>query len=69
MGLIREPKNVDFTVQSEPWTALELRDFRKLMNEIKAKNSKPKLKVLKIRKYQQLPKLNLPKIMKDQNTL
>lgn len=20
MGLIKEPKNVDFTVQSEPWT-------------------------------------------------
>jgi hypothetical protein len=46
MGLIREPKNVDFTVKSEPWTDQELRDFRKLMNEIKAKNSKPKVKVL-----------------------
>jgi hypothetical protein len=46
MGLIREPKNVDFTVQSKPWTDLELSDFRKLMNEIKAKNSKPKLKTL-----------------------
>lgn len=46
MGLIREPKNVDFTVKSEPWTALELLDFRKLMNEIKAKNSNSKLKVL-----------------------
>ena len=46
MGLIREPKNVDFTVQSEPWTDLELRDFRKLMNEIKSKNSKTKVKVL-----------------------
>lgn len=46
MGLIREPKNVDFTVQSEPWTDLELSDFRKLMDEIKAKNSKSKLKTL-----------------------
>ena len=46
MGLIREPKNVNFTVQSQPWTDQELRDFRKLMNEIKAKNSKPKVKVL-----------------------
>jgi hypothetical protein len=46
MGLIREPKNVDFTVRSEPWTELELRDFRKLMNEIKAKNAKPKVKIL-----------------------
>jgi hypothetical protein len=38
MGLIREPKNVDFTVQSKPWTAAELRDFRKLMTKLKAKN-------------------------------
>ena len=38
MGLIREPKNVDFTVQSKPWTAEELRDFRILMAELKAKN-------------------------------
>ncbi len=43
MGLIREPKNVDFTVQSKPWTDEELRDFRKLMNEIKAKNAKRKV--------------------------
>jgi hypothetical protein len=42
MGLIREPKNVDFTVQSEPWTEDELKDFRKLMDELKAKNSKRK---------------------------
>ncbi len=40
MGLIKEPKNVDFTVQSEPWTEEELRDFRKLMTELKAKNEK-----------------------------
>ncbi len=39
MGLIREPKNIDFTVQSEPWTEEELRDFRKLMAELKAKNA------------------------------
>ena len=42
MGLIREPKNVDFTVQSKPWTEEELSDFRKLMNELKAKNAKKK---------------------------
>lgn len=42
MGLIKEPKNVDFTVQSEPWTEEELKDFRKLMNELKAKNAKKK---------------------------
>ena len=50
MGLIREPKNVDFTVQSKPWTEIELRDFRKLMNEIKAKSAKPKVRILTRRK-------------------
>ena len=39
MGLIREPKNIDFTVQSKPWTDEELRDFRILMNDLKAKNT------------------------------
>lgn len=43
MGLIKEPKNVDFTVQSEPWTEDELKDFRKLMNELKAKDVKSKV--------------------------
>lgn len=42
MGLIKEPKNVDFVVQSEPWTEDELKDFRKLMNELKTKNAKKK---------------------------
>jgi hypothetical protein len=40
MGLIREPKNVDFTVKSKPWTEEELRDFRKLMADIKVKKAK-----------------------------
>jgi hypothetical protein len=44
MGLIREPKNVDFTVQSKPWTEEELHDFRKLMNELKLKNTKRKIR-------------------------
>ena len=44
MGLIREPKNVDFTVESKPWTEEELRDFRKLMTELKAKNAKRKFR-------------------------
>jgi len=50
MGLIREPKNVDFTVQSEPWTEEELRDFRILMNKLKAKNQIKKLPVTAIKK-------------------
>ena len=43
MGLIREPKNVDFTIQSKPWTEEELRDFRKLMVKLKEKNVAKKL--------------------------
>ena len=35
MGLIKEPKNIDFSSQSEPWTEKELLDFRKVMQEIK----------------------------------
>ena len=43
MGLIKEPKNVDFSVQSEPWTVEELKDFRKLISELKAKTPKRKV--------------------------
>ena len=42
MGIIKEPKEVDFTVQSEPWTEEELKDFREIMKEMKEKNSKRK---------------------------
>lgn len=42
MGLIKEPKNVDLSTKSEPWTEQELIDFRKIMQEIKAKNAKRK---------------------------
>jgi len=35
MGLIKEPKNVDLIIKSEPWTENELKDFRKLMKELK----------------------------------
>ncbi len=40
MGLIRELKNIDFTVNSKPWTEEELRDFRKIMTNLKAKSAK-----------------------------
>lgn len=50
MGLIREPKNIDFTVRSKPWTAEELRDFRKLMAELKSKNKAEKLSFKKAEK-------------------
>lgn len=44
MGPIKEPKNVDLSTKSEPWTENELADFRKLMEEIKANNKKRKFK-------------------------
>ena len=31
--IIREPKNVDFVVKSEPWTEEELVEFRKIMKK------------------------------------
>ncbi|WP_224994290.1 hypothetical protein [Cesiribacter sp. SM1] len=46
MGLIKEPKGVDFTVESEPWTEKELADFRKLMKEKKQQREREKKKTL-----------------------
>lgn len=50
MGLIKEPKNIDFSIQSEPWTEEELKDFRKLMKELKAKTAKRKAKLSTLKK-------------------
>jgi len=49
MGLIREPKDIDFSTKSEPWTDKELSDFRKIMQEIKVKNAKQKDRILSLR--------------------
>lgn len=38
MGLVKEPKNIDFSTKSKPWTEKELSDFRKIMLDIKKKN-------------------------------
>lgn len=38
MGLIREPKNVDFTVIDNPWTDEERREFSELIKKEKAKH-------------------------------
>jgi len=46
MGLIKEPKNVDLSTKSEPWTEQELSDFRKIMQNIKTKNAKRKERFL-----------------------
>jgi hypothetical protein len=48
MGLIREPINVDFSNKSEPWTEQELLDFRKLIQENKAKNKGQDFRIKKI---------------------
>ncbi|WP_331146375.1 hypothetical protein [Hymenobacter sp.] len=39
MGLIKEPKNVNFSARSEAWSEEELADFRQLMQKLKAKNA------------------------------
>ena len=49
MGLIKEPKNVDLSTKSKPWTEQELVDFRKIMQDIKAKNTKRKKRLLRLR--------------------
>jgi hypothetical protein len=40
MGLIREPKNVDFTVLDKPWTDEELKEFSALINLRKEQRKK-----------------------------
>jgi hypothetical protein len=45
MGLIKEPKNIDLSTKSKPWTEQELVDFRRLMQTLKARNAKRKLKM------------------------
>ena len=49
MGLIKEPKNVDLSTKSEPWTEQELSDFRIIMRSIKEKNAKRREKNIRIK--------------------
>jgi hypothetical protein len=49
MGLIKEPKNIDLSIKSEPWTEQELSDFRKIMQDIKKRNAEHKERVLKVK--------------------
>jgi hypothetical protein len=37
MKLAKESKEIDILIKSEPWSEAELADFRKIMNEQKAK--------------------------------
>ena len=50
MGLIKEPKEIDFSTKSEPWTESELIEFRQIMQSIKDKNAKKKERLLKLKK-------------------
>jgi hypothetical protein len=36
MGLIREPRDVDFYIQSKPWTEKELNEFSEIIKKSKA---------------------------------
>jgi len=47
MGLIREPKNVDLIIKSEPWTKEELKKFREIMKKQRERKAKLKLRVTK----------------------
>ncbi len=47
MGLIREPKNVDFIIKSEPWTKEELKKFREIMKQQRERRAKLKLSLTK----------------------
>ncbi|HEY5462278.1 MAG TPA: hypothetical protein VIJ95_03405 [Hanamia sp.] len=49
MTPIKEPKNIDFSKKSEPWTEKELSEFRKIMQEIKTKNARLKKRTLRVR--------------------
>jgi hypothetical protein len=42
MGLIREPKNVDFTVLDKPWTDEERKELTAFIKERKEKQNKRK---------------------------
>jgi hypothetical protein len=45
MGLIREPKNIDFIIKSEPWTKEELKMLREIMKQQRERRTKLKSRV------------------------
>lgn len=40
MGLIKEPTDIDFVIESKPWTDEELAEFRILMAKLKSQRVK-----------------------------
>jgi len=49
MTPIKEPKNIDFSKKSEPWTEKELSEFRKVVQKIKLKNAKTRKRALRVK--------------------
>lgn len=47
MTVIKEPKGIDFVVNSEPWSEKELKDFRKLMKKKKSELGEEKRSKIK----------------------
>ena len=47
MGLIREPKDVDFIIKSDPWTKEELKQFREIMKKQRERRAKLKARLTK----------------------
>ena len=68
MGLIKEPKNIDLSTKSEPWTENELADFRKLMQEIKAKNEKQQLRSSATKQQAEKKRLNNDNFVNQEST-
>ena len=50
MGLIREPRDVDFYVIDKPWTEEEKKEFSELIKKQKSRSRIKKLKTKKIKK-------------------
>jgi hypothetical protein len=50
MNIIKEPKEIDFSIKSEPWSEEELIEFRKIMCIEKQKNVKMKSLKTKVNK-------------------
>ena len=48
MGLIREPKNVDFTFLDKPWTEKEKKEFSAYIKQQKMKRIKAATKPKKV---------------------
>ncbi len=40
MGLIKEPKNVDFYIIDKPWSSSEKKEFSKLIKKLKSNPKK-----------------------------